>query len=125
MEKSINPVIRNLESVRIGELKAERIEGDIALFTVDRQHRMPVNGLSRQVQKDIITSIIEVQKIDGIIGSIITGGGKLAFIAGGDLIEVSQMQTIDEAKGMIQLGQKLTNTRNFYDQIAEIKALGK
>ena len=78
------------------------VEDRVAVVTID--HR-PVNALDRQTLEEL------GQVIDAIAGEpsvkvvILTGGGSLAFVAGADIKEVSQLGSAEAAKGMAALGQ--------------------
>ncbi len=78
------------------------VEDRIAIVTID--HR-PVNALDRQTLTEL-GQVIESIKTDPTIKVIIlTGGGSLAFVAGADIKEVSQITSVKEAQAMAALGQ--------------------
>lgn len=80
------------------------VEDRVAIVTID--HR-PVNALDRQTLQEL------GQAIDAVAGDpaakvvVLTGGGSLAFVAGADIKEVSQLGSVEEAKAMAALGQSV------------------
>jgi len=78
------------------------VEDRIAVVTID--HR-PVNSLDRQTLQEL------GQCLDGLAAEasakvvILTGGGSLAFVAGADIKEISQIKSPQEAQAMAALGQ--------------------
>ena len=78
------------------------IEDRMAVVTID--HR-PVNALDRQTLQELGQIIDAVQTEPTVKVVIITGGGSLAFVAGADIKEVSQLGSVEAAKEMAALGQ--------------------
>ena len=80
------------------------VEDRIAVVTID--HR-PVNALNRQTLEEL------GQAMDAIAGDpaakvvVLTGNGSLAFVAGADIKEVSQLGSAEAAKAMAALGQSV------------------
>ena len=80
------------------------VEDRVAVVTID--HR-PVNALDRQTLQEL------GQAIDAVAGDpaakvvVLTGGGSLAFVAGADIKEVSQLGSVEEARAMAALGQSV------------------
>ena len=79
-------------------------EDRIAIVTID--HR-PVNALDRQTLQELGAAIDAIAADTTIKVVIITGGGSLAFVAGADIKEVSQLGSIEAAKEMARLGQSV------------------
>lgn len=78
------------------------VEDRLAIVTVD--HR-PVNALDRQTLQEL-GQVIDAVNADGAVKVVvITGGGSLAFVAGADIKEVSQLASVEAAKEMAALGQ--------------------
>lgn len=78
------------------------VEDRLAIVTVD--HR-PVNALDRQTLQEL-GQVIDAVNADGAVKVVvITGGGSLAFVAGADIKEVSQLTSVEAAKEMAALGQ--------------------
>lgn len=63
-------------------------EANIAILTIDRPKAL--NALNSDVLKEMQTAINEVRSTDSRV-LIITGGGDKAFVAGGDIAEMSRM----------------------------------
>lgn len=80
------------------------VEDRVAVVTID--HR-PVNALDRQTLQELGQLIDAVQADDTIKVAILTGGGSLAFVAGADIKEVSQLGSVEAAKQMAALGQSV------------------
>ena len=87
-----------------GEHVKVAVEDRVAVVTID--HR-PVNALNRQTLEEL------GRTLDGLAADptakvvIITGGGSLAFVAGADVKEISQLGSIEAAKAMAALGQSV------------------
>ena len=78
------------------------VEDRVAVVTID--HR-PVNALDRQTLQEL-GQILEAIAADASVKVVIlTGGGSLAFVAGADIKEVSQIKSPQEAQEMAALGQ--------------------
>jgi enoyl-CoA hydratase/carnithine racemase len=78
------------------------VEDRVALVTID--HR-PVNALNRQTLEELGQAMDKVAADPAVKAVIITGGGSLAFVAGADIKEVSQLASAQDAKAMAALGQ--------------------
>ncbi|MBI1991932.1 MAG: enoyl-CoA hydratase/isomerase family protein [Candidatus Omnitrophica bacterium] len=78
------------------------VEDRVAIVTID--HR-PVNALDHQTLQELgqIVEAIEAEPVVKVV--IVTGGGSLAFVAGADIKEVSQLTSPQEAQEMAALGQ--------------------
>ena len=80
------------------------VEDRVAIVTID--HR-PVNALDRQTLQEL-GQLAEAISADAAVKAVIvTGGGSLAFVAGADIKEVSQLGSIEAAKQMAALGQSV------------------
>ena len=77
-------------------------EDRIAVVTID--HR-PVNALNRQTMQELDQVIEAIRGDDTVKAVIITGGGSLAFVAGADIKEVSQLTSPQDAQAVAALGQ--------------------
>ena len=78
------------------------VEDRIGVVTVD--HR-PVNALDRQTLNELGQVVDAIAQDPSVKVAILTGGGSLAFVAGADIKEVSQIKTPQEAQEMAALGQ--------------------
>lgn len=78
------------------------LEDRVAIVTID--HR-PVNALDRLTLQELGQAMDAIQAEAAVKVVIITGGGSLAFVAGADIKEVSQMNSVEAAKEMASLGQ--------------------
>ena len=77
------------------------VEDRVAIVSID--HR-PVNVLDRQTLEELGTVVDAIASEPTVKAIIITGGGSLAFVAGADIKEVSQLPSVDAAKAMAALG---------------------
>jgi len=78
------------------------VEDRIAVVTID--HR-PVNALDRQTLRELGQVVDDLSTEPTVKVVILTGGGSLAFVAGADIKEVSQITSPQEAQDMAALGQ--------------------
>ena len=78
------------------------VEDRVAIVTID--HR-PVNALDRQTLQELGCIIDAMVADPSVKVVIVTGGGSLAFVAGADIKEVSQITSPQEAQAMAALGQ--------------------
>jgi enoyl-CoA hydratase/carnithine racemase len=85
-----------------GEHVKAAIEDRIALVTIDHQ---PVNALNRKTLQELARVVEEIRNDASIKTVILTGAGSLAFVAGADIKEVSQLESMESAKEMASLGQ--------------------
>ena len=80
------------------------VEDRLAIVTID--HR-PVNALDRQTLQEL-GQLVDALSAEGTVKVVIvTGGGSLAFVAGADIKEVSQLGSVEAAKAMAALGQSV------------------
>ena len=87
-----------------GENVKVSVEDRIAIVTID--HR-PVNALNHQTLEELGQAVDAIKTDASVKVVIITGGGSLAFVAGADIKEVSQLASVDAAKTMAALGQSV------------------
>jgi len=80
------------------------VEDRIALVTID--HR-PVNALDRQTLQELGQLVDAISADPSVKVVVLTGGGSLAFVAGADIKEVSQLASVEAAKEMAALGQSV------------------
>jgi enoyl-CoA hydratase/carnithine racemase len=85
-----------------GENVKVAVEDRVAVVTID--HR-PVNALNRQTIQELEQTFAALGNEPAVKAVVITGGGSVAFVAGADIKEVSQLKSVDEAKAMAALGQ--------------------
>ena len=85
-----------------GENVKVSLEERIAIVTID--HR-PVNALNRQTMQELSQVVDGVREDAAVKVVILTGAGSLAFVAGADIKEVSQLQLAKEAQEVSALGQ--------------------
>ena len=78
------------------------VEDRVAVVTID--HR-PVNALDRQTLEELGQAADAIQGDAAVKAVIVTGAGSLAFVAGADIKEVSQLGSAEAAKAMAALGQ--------------------
>ena len=89
-------------AVSSGECVKVSVEDRIALVTID--HR-PVNALNRQTLRELGDVVEGLRAEPSVKAVILTGAGSLAFVAGADIKEVSQIGSPAEARDMAVLGQ--------------------
>jgi len=85
-----------------GEHVKMSVEDRIATVTID--HR-PVNALNRQTMEELSRAIDELRAETAVKAVILTGAGSLAFVAGADIKEMSQLASPQEAQAVSALGQ--------------------
>jgi len=78
------------------------VEDRIAIVTID--HR-PVNALNRQTMEELNQVLDELRADAAVKAIILTGAGSLAFVAGADIKEMSQLGSPQEAQAVSALGQ--------------------
>jgi enoyl-CoA hydratase/carnithine racemase len=78
------------------------IEDRVAIVTID--HR-PVNALNRQTMEELNAVVEGLRSEEAVKVVILTGAGSLAFVAGADIKEVSQLTSPQQAQEMSALGQ--------------------
>ncbi|RLF42225.1 MAG: crotonase [Thermoplasmata archaeon] len=75
---------------------------NIAWITIDRP---PVNALNRELLKELLSRVEELEDDKEVRVAVITGAGK-AFVAGADIKEMQDMNVL-EAKEFAELGHKV------------------
>ena len=78
------------------------LEDRIAIVTID--HR-PVNALNRKTMEELNQVLDELRADTAVKVVILTGAGTLAFVAGADIKEMSQLASPQAAQEMSALGQ--------------------
>ena len=76
-------------------------EDRLAILTIDHP---PVNALSRRVLQELGTAADRLRDDASVKAIIVTGAGSLAFVAGADIKEVSQLTSVQDATAMAALG---------------------
>ncbi len=71
-------------------------DGDIAVVTVDRPEKL--NALNADVVSELGQVFRDLRDDDDVLGVILTGGGEKAFVAGADIGELAQMDSISGVK---------------------------
>ena len=85
-----------------GECVKVGVEDRVAVVTID--HR-PVNALNRQTLRELGEVVEGLRTEPTVKAVVLTGAGSLAFVAGADIKEVSQIGSPAEARDMSVLGQ--------------------
>lgn len=80
------------------------IEDRVAIVTIDHP---PVNALNQQTLRELGQMADALQADATVKAVVITGGGALAFVAGADLKEVSQLSSAKDALAMAALGHEV------------------
>lgn len=91
-------------AVTSGQCVKVVIEDQVAIVTID--HR-PVNALNRQALEELGQTIEEIRGDPAVKVVIITGGGSLAFVAGADIKEIGQLASVEAARELAALGQRV------------------
>ncbi len=84
----------------------EKKEG-IAFLTVNRPDKL--NALNRETLEELKEVLSDIEQDDSIRTVILTGSGEKAFIAGADIVEISQL-TAQNGKDFSLFGQSVFNT---------------
>lgn len=82
------------------------VEDRVAVVTIDHA---PVNALSRQVLRELSTVMAALGEDRRVKAIVLTGAGQLAFVAGVDIKELPEVQTLEDAQAFIGLGQETFN----------------
>ncbi len=80
------------------------VEDGIATVTID--HR-PVNALNRQTMQELRDTLQALEAEPSARVVILTGAGSIAFVAGADIKEVSELRTPQEAQQVAAMGQQV------------------
>ncbi len=89
-------------ALTVGENVKVSVEDRVGIVTID--HR-PVNALNRQTMQELGQALDAVRAETAVKVVILTGAGSLAFVAGADIKEVSQLSSPQEAQEVSALGQ--------------------
>jgi enoyl-CoA hydratase/carnithine racemase len=84
-----------------------REDGGIGLITVDRPDVH--NALNMQTIRDLRELCLRLRDEDRLRALVLTGGGKVSFLAGGDLKEFQQIKTAEEARHMTSTMKEVTD----------------
>jgi enoyl-CoA hydratase/carnithine racemase len=87
-----------------GERVKAAVEDRIAVVTID--HR-PVNALNRKTLEELKQVLEDLGQDAAVKVVILTGAGSLAFVAGADIKEVSELKSPASAREMAALGQQV------------------
>ena len=79
-------------------LLVERLEGRVALLTVNRPEKM--NALNSEVRQALFAAFRELAGDDGVRVVVITGAGEKAFIAGADIAEFKDARAVEQYRSM-------------------------
>jgi len=82
------------------------IEDRIAIITIDHA---PVNALSQQTMTELSDAVDEIVMDSNVKAAIITGGGQIAFVAGADINEFTEITSPEKGKESSQRGQAVFN----------------
>lgn len=80
------------------------IENRVATITIDRPKAL--NALNVEVLMELRSAFI---KLEGVAAAILTGAGDKAFVAGADIVSMSEMGPL-EARSFVELGQGVMQT---------------
>lgn len=86
------------------------IDNRIAVVTMDRP---PVNALNRQVQDEIEAVFDELETSSAVGAVIITGGGEKAFMAGADIMMLSEKSSKEVAAMSVVTRKAFSKIENF------------
>lgn len=79
-------------------LKVEKLEGRVALLTVNRPEKM--NALNGEVRCSILGALNDLREDDDVRAVVITGAGEKAFIAGADIAEFKDAEPVQQYRSM-------------------------
>lgn len=78
------------------------VEGAVLRVTIDRPEKR--NPLSRAVLAELGAAFERHAADESLVLAVLTGAGDKSFAAGGDLRDLEQVRTLDEARGLHDLG---------------------
>lgn len=78
------------------------IEDRVAVLTIDHP---PVNALNRATMTELSEALDEVMANPEVKAAVITGAGQLAFVAGADINEFTEIKTAEQSIEASRLGQ--------------------
>jgi enoyl-CoA hydratase/carnithine racemase len=79
------------------------IDDRVATVTLDHP---PVNAFNRKMLEELGTVMRDLAGDPAVKVIVLTAAGQLAFVAGADIGEIRQIQTIEDAQAFITLGQR-------------------
>lgn len=79
-------------------LLVEKLEGNVALLTVNRPDKM--NALNSKVRRSLFEAFRELKEDDEVRVVVITGAGDRAFIAGADIGEFKDAGAVEQYRSM-------------------------
>jgi len=79
-------------------LLVEKLEGRIALLTINRPDKM--NALNSEVRKALFETFRQLASDDDVRVVVITGAGEKAFIAGADIAEFKDARAVEQYRSM-------------------------
>jgi enoyl-CoA hydratase len=86
-------------------------DGAVSVVTIDRPEAR--NAVARSTMRELAAALDEVEGSEARV-LVVTGGGNRVFLSGGDLKELAQIRTFDEAKAMAE------QMRNVLDRFATL-----
>lgn len=74
--------------------KSVRLErdGELAVLTIDRQEKL--NALNAEVVRELDEAFRSARDDDEVLGIVVTGAGRKAFVAGADIGELAELDTL-------------------------------
>jgi enoyl-CoA hydratase len=91
-------LIADKESAMSDVLLIEKLDGRVALLTVNRPDKM--NALNSEVRKALFTAFRDLAADDDVRVVVITGAGEKAFIAGADIAEFKDARAVEQYRAM-------------------------
>ncbi len=82
------------------------VEDRIAIITLDHP---PVNAFNAQTVKDLDVALGMALEDEDVKVIIITGAGRMAFVAGADINEINQIRDADHAVELLRAGHNVFN----------------
>lgn len=80
------------------------VQDQIATITFNRPKVL--NALNWDIFTELQDAVVKADNDDGVKVIVLTGAGEKAFVAGGDLSQMYQLDTIDKARKWIELTHK-------------------
>lgn len=91
-------------SIESTELVKVSVEDNIAVVSIDHK---PVNALNKATLEGLDQVVDAIAAEKEVKAAIITGAGSMAFVAGADIKEVSQLSSPEQALEMSAMGQRV------------------
>jgi enoyl-CoA hydratase/carnithine racemase len=82
------------------------VEDRVAIITLDHP---PVNAFNSQTVKDLDAALDMALGDEDVKVIIITGAGRMAFVAGADINEINQIKNADHAEQLLRAGHSVFN----------------